>query len=370
MARPMPAGKAIRIGLLLVLPIALAAWLLVFNRPDVVPQVIPQVWASSGTTYAETDSLAVCEMANGAVHLFATSKNGHRIDVFDAATGKFLEAFGSEGTQPGQFNRPNGIVTVRLPVADKDGAKATRSALLVIERDGARVQAFWADSLKPAGIFGSKELKKPYGGAVHERGDEVTVYITDAKAEDDACVFMYRLEAKGEEIVATLIRQFGDSGGAGRIRLPESVVVDEKMQRVLLCDEKQNDVKVYTLDGKFTGTVFADGLVRRDPEGLVIVEHLGPAGVVILTDQREEISIWLVFDRRDYRLLAAFTGKPNIANTDGICVHPKPFGPFTGGALFAVHDDADIRAYDLADVAALLTQQAADESAAASQAAH
>ena len=72
--------------------------------------------------------------------------------------------------------------------------------------------------------------------------------------------------------------------------------------------------------------------------------------MLIVTDQQKAISVWHVYDRRTLAYRGAFTGTPTVANTDGICVHVTPFGPFTGGALFAVHDDLEVRAYDMAAV--------------------
>lgn len=344
------------VGFGAVIVLIFMAVLFLLNQREVpTPDRIPRVWASTGATIAETDSLAVCDMADGSVLLFATCKKAHRIDVFDAATGKFIKSFGTPGSGPGQLNRPNGVVTIRFPAKSTKPGHTGRQAILVIERDGARVQAFWADTLLSAGTFGSEQLVKPYGGAVHYGPDGITFFVTDAKAPDDECVLMYRLEQKGDQIAAKFIKRMGDRSGRGVVELPESIEVDAKLGRLLICDEENNDVKVYTLDGKFAGTVFAEGLIDGDPEGIVILEGFGPEGVVILTGQEDDISNWFIFDRRDYSLLGAFTGAEKIANTDGICVHPAPFGRFTRGAMFAVNDDADIHAFDLAEVAKLLS---------------
>ena len=38
-------------------------------------------------------------------------------------------------------------------------------------------------------------------------------------------------------------------------------------------------------------------------------------------------------------------------NTDGIAITQTAFGPFKKGAFYAVHDDGNIAAFDLADIA-------------------
>ncbi len=320
------------------------------TRPSV--DTVAEAWSSQGADYAETDSVAVCRVDNDELRLFATAKDGDRIDVFDAETGRFLQHVGSTGTEPGRFKYPNGIVAVRFPAQDGGPGRASaREAFLVVERDNARVQAFWADDLQPAGTFGHDVLHRPYGAAVSYRRGDIDLFVTDTEVPLDRTVHCFRLSMEGRVVQAHHVRAFGERSGKGAVLEAESVVVDDRLGRVLLCDEHEtrSNVKVYTLDGGFTGTTFGEGFIQREPEGIVV--HDDPdRGLVIVTDQRPDVSIWHVFDRKDYRHLAAFTGRPAVANTDGICLYPHPFGRFRAGAFYAVHDDADIRAYAVADI--------------------
>jgi 3-phytase len=234
--------------------------------------------------------------------------------------------------------------------------------LAVVERDNARVQCFFADDLSPAGVFGHGDLTKPYGIAVSCVEDAPVAIITDGNGKGGHFAFAYRLRLTDGRVEPGLARSFGDSDGTGAINEPESIVVDDEHERILFCDEDDLNVKVYTIDGKFTGTTFADEIIFGEPEGIALMSGgpstgdsskgtSGPSGGwVILTDQREDLTVWHVFDREDYRRIGTFTGAPAIANTDGICILAEPFGPFRAGALFAVHDDQEIRGYDLADV--------------------
>lgn len=323
------------------------------------PIELPQVWASSGTRYDDTDSLAACPLADGRVRLFATSKKGHRIECFDAATGRFERALGKSGDGAGEFQRPNGIAAVDLAAADaKTDPKRSRWCILVVERDNARIQAIWPESLKSAGIFARGELTRPYGASVsYARDGTATLFITETRVAPQQTVRAYRLALKEDEVSGRLLRSFGDADGPGRIETAESILVDDREGRLLVCDEgpKQKNVKVYGLDGRFTGQTFADGLIKGDPEGLVVLDSPGD-GCVILTDQQPTISIWHLFDRKTLKHIAAFTGRPRIANTDGVCLYPHPFGPFKGGAFFAVHDDLDVRAYDAAEIGRLIVK--------------
>lgn len=336
-----------RIALLLVVGIGLAC---VVGAQTPLAE-IKQVWSMSGDPAAAVDSLAACRMPDGTVRLFATAKKADRVDVFDAATGALLGRWGRSGSRVGEFRYPNGIVAVTVtPAAARETEPAARRFVLVVERDNRRVQAFDAETMKPAGFFGSGELKRPYGAALSTQGNQVYLYVTQAgELPRGETVHVYRLQSTADGIQAEHVRAFGDQEGQGAIGEAESIVIDDDLGRVLLCDEVKKDVKVYDLQGRFTGTVFGSGLIKGDPEGIVIWPRA--PGYIILTDQQKELTTWHAFDRRTFEHVLAFTGQPRIANTDGICLYGQPFGTFADGAFFAVHDDADVRAYTLGDLA-------------------
>ena len=313
-------------------------------------QQVPQCWASTGVAeYADTDSLAACSLPDGRTLVFASEKKANRVDVFDALTGKLIAVIGKPGAGVGEFAYPNGVIVASFAVGKgEQGSEKTRAAVLIVERDNARVQAFWADTLKPAGVFGMGKLNKPYGGAISYRDGAVYLYVTDTECAPERTVSVFRLTCDGERVAGEFVRSFGDASGPGQIHEAESIAVDDKLGRVLLCDEDetQADVKVYTTEGSFTGVTFGKGDIRREPEGVVVLDQPG-AGVVILTDQRQEISVWNVYDRKTYQRITVFTGDPLISNTDGICVHAGPVGQHKRGLFLAVNNDLDVRAYPL-----------------------
>lgn len=324
------------------------------------PAQVPQAWKSSGTQYDNTDSLAACRVGN-AVHVFATSKDGDRIDIFNGATGAFIRAHGQTGTAPGQFRRPNGVVVVEFGrSAPQVPPVQTKPVVMVIERDNDRVQGFWPTDLSHAVTFGTGELHRPYGGAVSYRPDGPFLYVTDTNVSPDQVVKVYRLAFKNGEVRAKHIRTFGETSGPGQIGEAESIIVDDEHGHVLLCDEVGKNVKVYSATGDFTGKTFGDGLVGGDPEGIAVYDH-ADGGFVILTDQRPSISIFHVFQRKTYDYIGAFTGTPNIANTDGICLYPSKVGDHPAGMLYAVHDDADVRAYSIKQIHAAIKQMRSGE---------
>lgn len=315
------------------------------------PIEVRQAWASAGAAYATTDSLAACALPSGPVRVFATAKDGDRVDVFDAANGTFVRSFGRPGSAAGELKYPNGIATVRCAEASPATTHATPQELIVVvERDNHRLQGFWPETLQPAGLCGATELRSPYGVGVSYRPEGTFLYVTQANVPAKETVHVFRLRLVAGRLQAEHVRAFGDEQGPGAIGKAESVVIDDELDRVLLCDEANKNVKVYDRDGKFTGSTFADGLVIGDPEGLVLWLDNGP-GFIILTDQRKALTVWHVFNRRTLRHVASFTGQPPVANTDGVCLYAEPFASFPRGAFFAVNDDADVRAYSLAVIA-------------------
>lgn len=314
------------------------------------PATVVQAWASDGSAYANTDSLAAVMLGDGTVRVYATSKDAHRLDMIDASTGRYLGAWGSPGAGVGELQYPNGIAVVAF---GHDGASTTqaspRAAIAVVERDNKRVQCFWPDGGAPAGMFGGDRLNRPYGVATSYADGKTLLYVTDTMVEPDRTVHVFELERRGDEATARHVRSFGDREGAGRVIEAESIVVDDVARRVLICDETSRNVKVYDLDGMFRGATFGDGLVQGDPEGLVVVD--GARGRhVILTDQRDDVSLWHVFDAGSYQHIGTWTGSPTVANTDGIAVFPHAFAGFPHGGFFAVDDDFELRAYRLEDV--------------------
>lgn len=328
--------------------------------PDV--PLVQQMWASSGVDYSNTDSVAAVRTNDGAVRVYATAKWGDCIDVFDGMNGAFLKRVGRGGESPGEFRRPNGIVALHFKdrqqqatsqVSQSAQPQQIRQAIVVVERDGDRVQVLSLDCL-PIGMIGERIVRRPYGAAVSYLEEDPLLYVTDTDVTPDRTVSVFRLKRAGERVTGTLERQFGDVG-AGRIHKAESIVVDDRFRRVLLCDEgkSQKDVKVYDLDGTYTGRTFGDGLVVGDPEGIVICES-PKGGFVLLTDQRAKITIWHAFDRESLEFITSFSGETRIANTDGICLLTEPFRGHSAGAMFAVNDDTDIRAYDLEEIIRLV----------------
>ncbi len=73
----------------------------------------------------------------------------------------------------------------------------------------------------------------------------------------------------------------------------------------------------------------------------------------LATDQDEVDNRFLVLDRENLGGRGAFSGAVT-ANTDGVALTGRSFGPFSRGAFYAVHDDGNVAAFDLVEILAAL----------------
>ncbi|MGH7449244.1 MAG: hypothetical protein ACRELT_16845 [Longimicrobiales bacterium] len=297
------------------------------------------------------DSPAVWMRAAGQTWLIATGKSSNRLHVYDAATGAAIRTVGGAGTTAGGFRRPNGIAV-------------TGDLMLIVERDNARVQVLRLPAFEPIAIFGEGILRRPYGIAVLEHDStELDVYVTDdyreslGRTPDDRelgeRVKRFRVSTGSGRTVAAYLGSFGDTVGNGRLRTVESIAVDAGAGIVLVADEEARDVKVYRLNGSFTGRALWNDILRHEPEGIALYTCGAEGGYWIVADQHRTDNRFLVFDRRSFEPLGAFTGS-TVRNTDGIALIQERVGSMTAGALYAAHNDRGVGAFSWSDVAAAL----------------
>lgn len=315
------------------------------------PAAVRHVWRSPEFPGTEIDSLALWKGKGDEPLLYVTSKPNHTVEVLNAVTGDKVRTLGKKGNDLGEFKRPNGISVIG-------------EYLLVVERDNHRVQVFSLPDEKPVFEFGSKELVKPYGIATVKTDDGWSIYITDdydlgttetgGKPDATARVKHFAWETTGARPEVRFVKAFGDKDGPGCLDVVESIVADEDKKLLYICDEKDRSVLVYTLDGNFTGQSFGNGIIKDDPEGIVVADVQRADGstsaVIVLSDQGASATLFRVFDRDTKQHLGAFTGEPVIANTDGIALGRVDDTPFEGWAFFAVHDDKCVDAFALRDI--------------------
>lgn len=319
-----------------------------------VDAVIPEAWVSTDNAADELDSLAVWPTEDGHAWLIATGKSGHNLAVYDAETGQRLRNVGSRGSGPQQFNRPNGIAVFG-------------DTLFVAERDNHRVQVLQLPDFTPLGMIGEDVLRVPYGLWVRETGpDQLELFVTDSfmadfktgtlppMAELDQRVkrFEVRLGSDGK-LESKYLGAFGDTTKEGALRMVESIAGDAAHDRLLIAEEDRrvgSTLRDYTLDGLYRARSLP--LFDADAEGVALWACDAGEGYWVAVDQLGP-TVFRIFDRASLQPLKTFSGEV-VANTDGQVLYAAGLPRFPAGALFALHDDKAVVAFDLRDIARAL----------------
>lgn len=327
------------------------------------PATVPERYVSEAWPEEELDSLAVWRHPGGAVWLIATGKSTHRLSVIDGDSGRLLRSVGGPGTEPGAFDRPNGVAV--------EGDR-----LFVVERDNHRVQVLGLPGFTPVAAFGDDMLRSPYGIWLHPRRDgEIDAYVTDSfmygerydvvppLAELSQRVRRFRLRTDGDAVAAQAAGSFGDTSEEGALRMVESLAGDPAHDRLLIADEataarRRSTLREYTLAGRYTGRSLPQGSFDAEAEGVALWACPGGGGYWVAVDQLTPLTRFHLFDRQTLALRGTWQGHAT-ANTDGIALDPLPSAAFPGGALYAVHQDRSIAAFDLREVVRALDLDAA-----------
>ena len=319
-----------------------------------VDAVIPEAWVSSADAADELDSLAVWPTEDGHAWLIATGKSSHTLAVYDAESGQRLRSVGTRGDGPLQFNRPNGIAVFG-------------DMVFVAERDNHRVQVLQLPDFTPLGMIGADRLRVPYGLWVRETGpDQLELFVTDSFMADfktgtlppmqelDQRIkrFDVRLTTDGK-LESRYLGSFGDTTTEGALRMVESIAGDSAHDRLLIAEEDRrvgSTLRDYTLDGMYRARSLP--LFDADAEGVALWACDAGEGYWIAVDQLKP-TVFRVFDRSSLKPLKTFSGEV-VANTDGQVLYAAGLPRFPAGALFALHDDKAVAAFDLRDIAKAL----------------
>jgi len=336
------------------------------DKPDRPAVTVAEAYVSAPLAGEELDSLASWATPDRTVWLIATAKSSHRLLVFDADSGARLREVGRKGTAAGEFQRPNGIAVHGTHV-------------FVVERDNHRVQVLRLPDFVPVGSFGSELLRSPYGIWLHATGrGRLAVYVTDSfmlgekfdvvppLAELDQRVhrFDVRIDRAGggsERIDARHRGAFGDTSEAAALRRVESIGGDPEYDRLLIADEHVphgSTLREYSLAGRYTGRSLPPDSFDAEAEGVALWACPDGGGYWVTVDQLSPLTRFHVFDRLGLTPRGSFSGR-RAARTDGVALHAAPTARFPAGALFAVHDDHSIAAFDLRAIATALRLPAA-----------
>ena len=315
-----------------------------------VDAVIAEAWVSTASSGEELDSLAVWRTPQGPTWLIATAKSSHTLVIYDAETGQRLHSIGGPGQGPLQFNRPNGIAV-------------SGDVLFVAERDNHRVQALQLPDFTPLGIIGEDVLQVPYGLWLHETGPgQLELLVTDSfmadfrtgtlppMAELDQRVKRFAIDLQTPNGLQAQYRgAFGDTSEAGALRMVESIAGDPAHDRLLIAEEDRrvgSTLRDYTLAGRYRSHSLP--LFEADAEGIALWACTADQGYWIAVDQLQP-TVFRLYDRKDLKPVKTFSGKV-VANTDGQVLHAVATPRFPAGALYALHDDKSVAAFDLRDL--------------------
>ena len=310
---------------------------------------IDEVYQTQRDEADNIDSPAIWHGPNSENWVIATAKEGNVLVVYDAATGDVIKRFGQTGIKEGQFSRPNGIFIID-------------NLALIVERDNQRVQVLALPDFRCLGFIGDTVLIKPYGLFVYpaERG-HYNLYVTDnyetidEKVPTDSLlgkrIHQFDFSIHHKKINWKHIRQFGATQGIGVLKVVESIWGDVANNRLLIAEEDtmQSSVKVYDLEGNFSGIVFGRGVFKHQVEGIALFETGPQTGYWIVTDQSYDENQFHLFDRTTFKHLVTLQS-PNTTNTDGIWLSTTPFSQFHQGIFAAIHNDGNVSVFDWGEI--------------------
>jgi 3-phytase len=323
------------------------------------PVTVGERYVTAAEPDANIDSVAVVPARDGEpARLFATAKETNVIKVFDAANGSLLREIGGTGSAPDEYRRPNGVAVID-------------DLLVVVERDNRRVNIRSIPGDRVLAVFGEDQLRYPYGLWLQPlTEDRYRLFVTDAFEMPDESVppneqldervktWHLVIERDGDGQPVTIHSEFEGSFGAttspGALRVVESIFGDPAHGRLLIAEEDESPVtglviKVYNLDGQFTGRQVGKGVFTAQAEGIALYACADGSGYWLSTDQASDRTVYHLFDRETLRHAGAFTGR-TTANTDGVWLAQDGVPGFAAGAFFAVHDDQAVSAFDWAEV--------------------
>lgn len=299
------------------------------------------------------DSPALWHGAEGQNWLLATAKEGNVIIVYNAETGEKITHFGQLGANLGDLNRPNGIAVID-------------NYAVIVERDNRRIQVFSLPDFQSLGAFGETVLRFPYGLTIDQFEGKYHLYVTDNYETPDEetppadslgqRVHHFEFTIENQQVAAKHIKAFGETSGDGVLFKVESLLIDRAYNRLFIADEHEEhrNVKIYDVEGNFTGQVIPHNYFFYEPEGIVLWEcEADSSGYYIMVDQGKISNTFQVFDRKTLEYIGGFGGLIT-RNTDGIAITQKAFGNFKFGAFYPVHNDGSLTAIAWEDIAGLL----------------
>ncbi len=315
--------------------------------------VIKEVFSTLRDESDNVDSPALWHGSQGQNWLLATAKESNLIYIYDATTGEKISQFGQTGSKLGELLRPNGIAVID-------------NYAFIVERDNRRIQIINLPELTPIAILGDTVLRMPYGLSIDKFEGNYHLFVTDNYETFDEetppadslgqRVHHFIVTIEDKLVTSTHIKAFGDTAGEGILHKVESILTDRLYNRLIIADEHEEhrNVKIYDLDGNFTGQIIPHNYFFYEPEGIVLWEcENDSSGYYLMVDQGKINNTFQVFERKTLAYLGGFGGEIT-RNTDGIAITQKTIGNFKYGAFYPVHNDGSITAIAWEDIAKTL----------------
>jgi 3-phytase len=317
------------------------------------PVIINEIYQTERDEPANIDSPSFWKGPNDQIWIISTAKEADALYIDNAVDGSRIQVFGHSGENPGQFKRPNGIFIID-------------DLVFVVERDNRRVQVLSLPDFETKAFLSDSLLRKPYGLFVQKKSlGSYCIFVTDNyEAIDeqiprlellDKRVHVYNLQFENGKARYSLEKMFGDTTNAGALRVVESIWADLPNNQLLIAEEDKNIplVKVYDLEGNYTGKNFGKGIFKSQVEGMAIYDDGKNDGFWIITDQSQSNNHFHLFKRKTLEHIGFFKG-PKTTNTDGIWLTQEVFGAFPKGVFFAVHNDGNVSAFDIEKILRIL----------------
>lgn len=322
---------------------------------SVLPEVaaIKEAYTTLRDESDNVDSPALWHGTGGQNWLLATAKEGNVVIVYNAATGEKINQFGQTGSALGELSRPNGIAVID-------------NYAVIVERDNHRIQVVSLPNFEPLGTFGEAVLRLPYGITIDQFEGKYHLYVTDnyETPEEETPpadslgqrVHHFVFTVENNQVAAEHVKAFGETSGEGVLYKVESLLIDRTFNRLLIADEHEEhrNVKIYDVEGNFTGQIIPHNYFLYEPEGIVVWECKGDSsGYYLMVDQGKINNTFQVFDRKTLEYIGGFGGEIT-RNTDGIAITQKAFDDFKYGAFYPVHNDGSLTAIAWEDIAKIL----------------
>ena len=193
-----------------------------------------------GVTYLNDDEILIADAAN------------NRIQQVDVQTGTVVKSFGKYGTAKGQFNFPIDVCLdeerhIVLP-------EFVNNRIQVMSREGESIFIF--------GDSGPEKLSRPTSCISYKN----MFFVSD---KNNHCI-------KTFDQSGTVLYKFGKEGNQdGQFSSPRCMLIDSN-NNLLVCDQDNNRVQQFSLEGRFTGKSITH---LPDPRGIATA----PDGRILVT---------------------------------------------------------------------------------------